>query len=147
MSNPSTAALPAPVPHGLADQLARIAHFRALDLPEVEELDAVACFLLGDVGDAVERLSLWDELRDDCEQLWHLITADWSDDDLDDLRDDDPAWWPFTDAQVLECRYQQTRDRLEGDIETAVRRHRYAVVEARRAARTPVHQLLRGGVL
>lgn len=112
---------------GTAEQLARVAHFRALEHPEAHELDAVAVFLLGDVGDAVEKLSCWDGLRDDCERLWHLVTEDWSGEDLDEMTDDE-AELPW-DLGVDAC-YQRTRERLIGEIESAIWRARLAAHRA-----------------
>jgi hypothetical protein len=129
-----TAALP--VAHGTAEQLARIAHFRALETVQPEELDAVALFLIGDVGDATEKLALWHELRGDAEKLWYLVASDWDDRDLDELTDADWMRHSFaTVDQELAHRYGVTRDRLVGEIEGCIWRHRYAAAELRRVVR------------
>lgn len=128
-----------PVAHGTAEQLARLTHFRALDLPEVAELDAVALFLIGDVGDPTDKLRLWQELRTDCLALWYLIASDWDDRDLDELTDADWMRHSFaTQEQELAHRYGVTRDRLVSEIEGCIWRHRYSQAERTRPARTAV---------
>lgn len=118
-----------PVTNGTAEQLARVAHFRALEDTQPEELDFVALFLLGDVGDSADKWELWEQLRDDCGRLWHLITDDWDEADLDDPREADAG---LTAAQEEQARYERTRDRLCGEIERAIHVARYRAAEARR---------------
>jgi len=132
---------PRPVPfptvsvqHGVAEQLARLSHFALLDLPEVHEISRVADFLIGDVGGAAQARRLWNELHADCHRLWHLISDDWDDRDLDELsfadaRRMDPG---ATAEQELMVRYERTRDRLVADIEDRIGRGRYTAVEMRR---------------
>lgn len=128
-----------PVRNGTAEQLARIAHFREFEHTQPEELDAVAFFLIGDVGHPVDRDVLWASVREDCLSLWHLVTDDWTERDLDDVREADWSRFDFaTSQQEIEHRYQITRDRLCCDIERAVWLARYAAAEARRTARTAV---------
>lgn len=122
---------PETVRHGTAEQLARIAHFRALETVQPEELDAVALFLIGQVGDPMEKLALWNDLRDDCERLWYLITSDWDDRELDELTDADWHRHQFaTQEQELAHRWSRTRDRLAAEIEGCIDRHR--VIHAER---------------
>lgn len=104
---------PQPVRPGTAEQLARIAHFRALDLPEVEELDIVAGFLLGDVGDVLHKQELWGQLQDDCHKLWHLLTDDWDDRDLDELTEAEyeASYFPSQGFET-DARYEKTVARL-----------------------------------
>lgn len=128
-----------PVAHGTAEQLARIAHFRAVEHTQPEELDVVALFLIGKTGDATEKLALWNELRDDCERLWFLITSDWDDRDLDELTDDDWMRHSFaTQEQELAHRWAKTRDRLAGEIEGCIDRHRVMHAERTRPTRSAV---------
>ncbi|TFV91375.1 hypothetical protein [Blastococcus sp. CT_GayMR16] len=127
---------------GLAEQLARLAHFADLDLPEVQELDAVACFLIGDVGDATAKTELWEQLKaGDAARLWYLISDDWDDRDLDDAIDTDAG---LTREQEEQARYERTRNRLCSDIERTVYLARYRAAEARRgtAGQAAVQTLL-----
>ena len=124
------------VPNGTAEQLARLSHFAGLQTVQAEEMDAVAFFLLGDVGDAESRADLWDSLRDDCDLLWHLITADWCENDLDELTEDDWAKYSFANVdQELDVRRSLTADRLVLQIEASISVCRIATAEARRAQR------------
>jgi hypothetical protein len=128
---------PAPVWHGTAEQLARIAHFRGLERTQPEEFDALAYFLLGDVGDAFTREALWANLEPDLLKLWHLVTSDWEEDDLDEVPEADWVRYSFaTVAQETDHRYQITRDRLTHEIEHLIHLSRLAAVEARRANRS-----------
>lgn len=100
--------------HGLADQLARLSHFVTLDLPEVHELDEVACWLIGPVHCAS---AVWKDLRPVAEHLYRLISEDWdADEDLDDAREDDPI---LTDHEV-EARHTRTVERLRCEIENRI---------------------------
>lgn len=122
-----------PVRNGTAEQLARVAHFRDFEHVQPEELDAIAHYLIGDVGDPIDRDVLWAELRADCLTLWHLVTDDWSERDLDEVPEADWARHEFaTGQQEIAHRYQITRDRLCLDIERAVWLARYTAAEARR---------------
>jgi len=122
------------VQHGVAEQLARVAYFRTMEHPQADELDCVARFLLGAVGGREATDLLWSQLRDDCQRLWHLITDDWDDRDLDELTDGEWARSSFPSAGYeIDARYEKTRDRLTGEIESAIYRARVAAVEARRA--------------
>ena len=124
------------VPAGTAEQLARLAHFAGLDLPEVEELDSVARFLIGNAGDTAARQELWQQLRDNAEHLWHLITDDWSDDMLDGLRSVDYERHQIDSYdREQELRYRFTRDRLSGSIENRIEQARFAAAAAVRAER------------
>lgn len=131
-----TAALP--VQHGTAEQLARIHHFRQLTdpLPDAHELDPVARFLIGRVGDAREVLA---HLADELDQLWSLITEDFDDDQLDELTEDDWARYSFaTQQQEIDHRHAATVARLVGDIEGYIWLHRVIHVERARIVRTAV---------
>lgn len=119
---------PQTVRPGTAEQLARLAHFSALERTQPEELDAVAFFLLGDVGDVTVKAGLWGQLREDCGRLWHLITEDWDENDLLDACDEDEG---LTAAQELDARHERTQNRLCSDIERRVYLARYAAVQAR----------------
>jgi hypothetical protein len=108
---------------GTAENLARLAHFRGLDLPEADELDSVAYQLLGDVGDTNAKRELWEQLRDgDGRSLWYLIADDWDDRDLDELTEAQCTRLPLTatEDEVTQLRYEVTRERLLGDIERTV---------------------------
>lgn len=130
-----------PVKHGTAEQLARLAHFRALDLPEATELDEIATFLIGDVGQALDRRDLWQRLQDDAEKLWHLITSDWDTDDLDEIPDADWERHDFaTHEQELAHRYGVTRNRLVDGIEMTLRWERSATAHRREAERRRAHR-------
>jgi hypothetical protein len=129
-----TAALP--VAHGTAEQLARIAHFRGLDLPEAHELDAVARFLIGRVTDPAEVL---EHLHDELDQLWSLITEDFDDDQLDELTDDDWSRHSFaTYQQEVDHRHCATVARLVHDIEGHIHLARIVHAENTRPVRTAV---------
>lgn len=119
-----------PTPRVHPEHLARLAHFRSLDLPEAHELDFVAWHLLACVGDTIATAAVWEQIQDDCNRLWHLITDDWdADTDLDELTEDDWARYSFaTQQQEVDHRYAATRERLCHDIEHAV-----ALAVARRA--------------
>jgi hypothetical protein len=122
---------------GLAEQLARIAHFRALHLPEVDELDPVAFHLIGKVGSLVDQAVLWERLQEDAIRLWHLLIDDWDDRDLDELTEDEWRRLDFQTQQAeIDHRYTATRARLAHDIEQAVWLARYRHAEA--TARTSV---------
>jgi len=124
-----------PVPHGLAEQLARVAHFRELDHPEAHELNCVARFLIGDVGGRDAADLLWVQLRDDCLRLWHLVTDDWDDRDLDELTAAQYERLGVCSYELEQhARFERTRDRLSSEIETAVHAARYRAVAARRAS-------------
>lgn len=124
-----------PVPFGTAEQLARLAHFRALDLPEVGELDCVARFLIGNVGGNTARQELWQAIRDDAEHLFRLISDDWTESDLDELRDED--WWcaEASPGGHQMWRWMASRDRLASYIENRILLARYVASAAERASR------------
>lgn len=115
------------VPYLLADQLARLSHFTALDLPEVRELDEVACWLIGRVHCASV---VWADLRPVAEHLFRLISDDWDDDDLDDARDGDPI---LTDDEV-EARHTRTVERLRCEIDNVIGFARLRYAELSRSA-------------
>lgn len=134
MNNASARTIPAERIRIHAENLARLAHFRGLDLPEAAELDFVAWHLLAAVGDSIDQAAVWLLLQDDCRALWHLITDGWDADDLDEISEDDWARHSFaTQQQEIDHRYTATRERLCHDIEHAV-----AVAAERCAARTAV---------
>lgn len=123
-----------PIP-GMAEQLARIAHFRSLDHPEAAELDAVVFWLAGPQVPLVDAAVLWSELREPAEHLWHLITGDWDEDDLDELSESDWLRYSFaTQQQEVDHRYHATRDRLVDEIESSVALARLMARETQRAA-------------
>lgn len=131
---------PMPVQHGLAEQLARIAYFAVLELPEAGELNEVAAFLIGDVGEALDRAMLWDQLQEPAIQLWHLVTDDWDEGDLDEIPEADWQRFDFaTQQQEIDHRYTLTRERLADEIEHAIRRSRYAAMFARRSEQRRAH--------
>lgn len=117
----------AEVPYGVADQLARLSHFRALDLPEVEELDHVIYHLIGAVHCPS---AVWRDVRPVCEHLFRLISDDWDDRDLDDPRDDDPI---LTDHEI-EARHTRTVERLRCEVLNQVRFARSRYESLRRAS-------------
>lgn len=128
----------APVAPGTAENLARLSHFRGLEHTQPEELDAVAYFLIGDVGGAMRAATLWQQLCEhDAAQLWHLITDDWDDRDIDDPIDEDAA---LTTPQELEARHERTVARLVWDIEQRISVARYDAAEAKRAAARRQHR-------
>lgn len=116
---------------GLAENLARLAYFRLMEHPQSDELDAVAMYLLGDVGDAMSKRDLWERVQPQCEHLWHLITDDWDDRDLDELTEAQAVRLPLTatedDQQAL--RHEATVSRLVFEIERDI--HLARVGEAR----------------
>jgi hypothetical protein len=119
-----------PVLHGTAEQLARIAHFRQLTatLPEAHELDPVARFLIGSVRDHHQLL---EHLAVELDQLWSLLTADFDDDQLDELTEADWCRHSFaTQQQEIEHRHMATVTRLVDDIENHIRLHRVIYVES-----------------
>lgn len=119
-----------PVAHGTAEQLARLRHFRQLDLPEAHELDPVARFLIGRVGDATEVL---EQITDELDQLWSLITEDFDDDQLDELTEDDWARHSFaTQQQEADHRHTATVARLVYAIEGHIALHRIIHAETGR---------------
>lgn len=130
---------PAAVAHGTAETLARVHHFRQLTdaLPEAHELDPVVRFLLGRVTDPAEIVG---HLHDELEQLWSLITEDYSDEQLDELTEGDWERYSFsTQEQEVDHRYAITRDRLSHDIECYIRMAReWHAQERAEAARTGV---------
>lgn len=110
-----------PVRPGTAEQLARVAHFAAVEPHQPDELDYVALWILGDVGHGPAKWDLWEALRGDCLRLWSLIADDWDDDDLD----------PLTAAEAdlpaglgLDAAADRTRERLITQIEDAIFRAR-----------------------
>jgi hypothetical protein len=109
-----------PVPPGTAIQLARLAHFADLDIPEADELKFTGYWILGAVGDPDQ---VWESLHDDAIRLWHLISDDWDDRDLDGPDDLDE-----------DTRFERTRTRLETELEHAVWLARYSESERRRPA-------------
>ena len=115
---------PAPVPYGTGEQLARVAHFAAADLPDGDHLDDVAWFLIGAVDDTY---GLLHDLRGDLGFLWRLMAGRWAESDLDELTEDEWARlsFPTAAAEVLH-RYDVTRARVAADVEAAIRaaRHR-----------------------
>jgi hypothetical protein len=119
------------VANGTAEQLARLAHFQAMEETQPEELEAVALFILGRVRrDVVDRVLFWADLQPDCEQLWHLITDDWDDRDLDEVPEVDWARFDFATAeQELAHRHERTRGRLVDEIELAIAVARTATAE------------------
>jgi hypothetical protein len=124
------------VPHGTADALARIHHFRGLDLPEAYELDDVTRFLLGRVPDADE---LIEQLGDDLDQLWSLLTDDYDDDQLDELSDRDFRRFDFaTYGQEVSHRHSCTVARLVHDVEQRIHVARVVRAEQDRPTRTAV---------
>lgn len=131
---------PEPVRPGTAEQLARLAHFAALEHPDAEQLDYLALWLLGPVGDSQAKWALWQQLKEgDAQRLWYLISNDYDDRDCDELTADVYAheWFANADAELVR-RAELTADRLREQIEGAVRLARYRAAEARRASRTAV---------
>lgn len=123
-----------PVRPGTAEHLARLAHFASLDLPEVDELDRVAQFLLGDVGGIREEL--WPQLKEhEARRLWHLIADDWDDRDLDELTEAQyEVLGLCTYKGEQEARHETTVARLVSEIERAVWLARVAAAGASRSA-------------
>jgi hypothetical protein len=125
-----------PVAHGTAEQLARIRQFRGLDLPEAHELDPVARFLIGRVPDPAEVL---EQITDELDQLWSLITEDFDESDLDELSEDDWARHSFaTQQQEVDFRHAATVSRLVYAIEGHIALHRIIRAENERPVRTAV---------
>ena len=131
-----------PVAPGTAEQLARLSHFRGLEHTQPEELDAVAYFLIGDVGGAMRAATLWQQLCEhDAAQLWHLITDDWDEFDLDEIPEAEWARSAFaTQQQEIERRYEITRDRLTHEIEHAVHLARWDAFKAKQSALRREHK-------
>jgi hypothetical protein len=124
---------PKPVPHGTADALARCWHFRQLTdtLPDAHELDPVLAFLVGPVGD---RRELVEQLGEDLDHLWSLLTEDYDDDQLDELSDADWERWSFaTYQQEADHRHGLTVARLVEEIECAIWVHRVRAAEQTRS--------------
>jgi hypothetical protein len=149
MSNHLRSRAPQPVRPGTAENLARLAHFRALDLPEADELDSVAYQLLGAVGDTNAKRELWEQIRvGDGRELWFLIAADWDDRDLDELTEEQyRRLEPADHAEELDARYEVTRDRLVHDIERTIwlARARAAEIDAAVARHPAGSRLATGG--
>lgn len=125
-----------PVQHGTAEQLARLHHFRGLDLPEAHELDPVFRFLIGRVADPAEVL---EQLADELDQLWSLVTEDYDDDQLDELSEADWERHSFSSyQQEVDHRHSATVSRLVGDIEGHIWLHRVVHVERARIVWTAV---------
>jgi hypothetical protein len=135
---------PEPVRPGTAENLARLAQLRWQDTPDAYAADDVALWLLGDVGDATAKHALWELIRPYCRHLWFLISADWDDDDLDDLHPADADRYErdpgTTDGMVTDARWQATRDRLVTEIEGAIWTARYRAHEQRRAEQRRAHR-------
>lgn len=108
---------------GTAEALARVSWHRNLEASDAGELDALAFWILGDVGGWDAREALWLRLRPSCEALWFLLADDWDESDIVQ----DPA---LTEQQ----RYDITRDSLVTDIEQAVYVARYQAKEDARLA-------------
>jgi hypothetical protein len=131
---------PEPVRPGTAEHLARLAQLRWQDTPDAYAADEVAWWLLGDVGDAIAKRALWQRVRDDCRHLWFLVAADWDEDDLDSLTEQECELYSFaTVEQELAHRHTATRDRLVADIEGAIWTARYRAHEQRRAEQRRAH--------
>jgi hypothetical protein len=129
---------PEPVRPGTAENLARLAQLAWQDTPDAYTADEVAEWLLGDVGD---RAAVWDHLRPDCQLLWHLVSEDWDEDDLDSLTEQAAELYSFaTVEQELAHRHTATRDRLVADIEGAIWTARYRAHEQRRAEQRRAHR-------
>jgi len=106
------------VAHGTAEQLARIHHFRQLDLPEAHELDDVMRFLIGQVTDWRQVV---EHLGDDLDQLWSLLTQDFDDAQLDELTETDWERHSFSSyQQEVEHRHTMTVTRLVDSVEGEV---------------------------
>lgn len=118
-----TALRPDPVRYGTGEQLARVAHFAAADLPDGDQLDDVAWYLIGHVDDTY---GLLHDLRADLAFLWRLLAGTWSCDELDELSEEQWARLSFpTAAAELLHRYDVTRQRVAADVEAAIRAARY----------------------
>lgn len=125
-----------PVLNGTAEALARIVHFRALDLPDAHELDAVARLLIGRVTDHREVL---EQLHDELDQLWSLVTEDFDDDQLDELTEVDWSRHSFaTYQQEVDHRHLMTVARLVGSIEGHIGLARIVHAENTRPVRSAV---------
>jgi hypothetical protein len=125
-----------PVAHGTAEALARLQHFRGLTdaLPDAHELDPVMRFLVGPVGDARQVL---EQIGDELDQLWSLVTEDFDDDQLDELTGADWERHSFaTYGQEVAHRHAATVARLVYAIEGHVALHRVIHAEQQRPART-----------
>jgi thiamine pyrophosphate-dependent acetolactate synthase large subunit-like protein len=113
-----------PVRHGTAEALARLQHFRQLTdpLPDAHELDQVIRFLVGPVHDATQVL---EQIGDELDQLYDLVTEDYFLDQLDELTDDDWARHSFaTYQQETDHRHAVTVSRLIYAIEGHIVLHR-----------------------
>ena len=127
-----------PVRHGTAETLARLLHFRALTdaLPDAHELDPAIRFLLGPVGDhglVVEQVS------DELDQLWSLVTEDWSESDLDEIPEEDWTRHSFSSReQETAHQWGITVNRLQYGIEAHIALHRLIHAEASRSFPTAV---------
>lgn len=121
-----------PVRRGTAEQLARLCHFRQLTdaLPDAHELNPVLFFLLGPVGDPRQLL---EQVGDELDQLWSLLTEDFDDDQLDELSEADWARYSFaTYQQEVDHRHAVTVSRLVYAIEGHIALHRVIHAEAGR---------------
>jgi hypothetical protein len=126
-----------PVRPGTAENLARLAQLRWQDTPDAYAADEVAAWLLGAVGD---RAALWSRLQADCQLLWHLLSEDWDEYDVDALTEQAAELCSFaTVEQELAHRHTATRDRLVTEIEGAIWTARYRAHEQRRAEQRRAH--------
>ena len=113
-----------PVLHGTAETLARVHHMRQLTdaLPDAHELDPVIRFLLGPVGDAA---LVVEQIADELDQLWSLVTEDWSESDLDEIPEEDWTRYSFSSReQETAHQWGLTVNRLQYGIEAHVALHR-----------------------
>lgn len=117
---------PESVRPGTAEQLARLSFFRRFEATQPEELDAVAHWILGAVDD---KATLWAQIGPDCLHLWHLITDDWTVDDLDDMTEVE-ASLPVNHG--IDVCYDRTREQIIGTIEAAVYRARWVTLLQRK---------------
>lgn len=120
-------AAPLPVRAGVAEQLARLAHYCSLE--HHDDLVPVAYFLIGDVGGVGPAGELWEKLQEDCLALWPLVSDDWCDRDL-----------IYDPALTEDERFDRTYADLTTSIEHAVRLARYQAVEGRRLAAYRAHR-------
>lgn len=136
---------PAPVAAGTAETLARVHHVRQLTdaLPEAHELDPVLRFLLGRVTDPAEVL---EQLHDELDQLWSLLTEDYDDEQLDELTDADWQRHSFSSyQQEADYRHSLTVSRLVADVEGHIWRARLTHFEDRCSACDGDGHLFDGG--
>jgi len=123
------------LPHGTAEALAVCAHLEQLtdtlggDAAEVSRIYRLAFPDL----DSTEIREVIEHLSDELEQLWHLITADWQDSDLDELPDL-PKFDAMTIKQAQDQAVSDTIERLVKQIETYVHRRRVLRPTAEQAA-------------